>query len=358
MTPVADQVGLDVVVAHADLGGLVALADHMEPPVAGGIAAKIAHRRLPVVAPDQVGDPQVHGEQCGQDEQGAFVQFGLFVGHLLGGLDHVTPLQLGERAAGDVQGVALLVDRLLFDCPKRIDLGEAFIGGVLEEAATHGEHLSHRSLGHLVGALTDLLRGRISQRPVAFGHGHAERTPGLVHHIAVGLEFLAATDPHKARFDHRADPVLRRPQTELHEGFGIAAAQLEQRLAGDQQGPQQQTLDMGAVGIEGGLVAGVGLQKPADRHVALDGLEFCRETGEVVAYGRQFFAELQEVQPQEATVGLEQRKRGCRHAELSDVECTKRERQCSVMAVLPGGRMQYMQYPGLAVIGYCVDVLA
>ncbi|MOA23338.1 hypothetical protein D3C78_1439520 [compost metagenome] len=171
----------------------------------------------------------------------------IFVGHLLGGFDHIVPLQLGERAAGDVQGVALFVDRLLFDRPKRIDLGEAFIGGVLEETAAHGENLRHRALGHLVGAFTDILRGRLGQRAVALGHGHAERTPGLVDHIAVGLELLAAADPHEARLDHRPDPVSGRPQAEFHEGLGIAAAQLQQRLAGNEQRPQQQPLDVGAV---------------------------------------------------------------------------------------------------------------
>ncbi|MOA06001.1 hypothetical protein D3C78_1256180 [compost metagenome] len=197
MAPVTGQIGLDVVIAHADLGSLVALADHVKPPVSGRVAAKVAHRRLPVVTADQVGNPQVHGEQRGQDEQRALVDL-ILVSHFLGGLDHVAPLQLGERATGDVQGVALLVDRLLFDCTKRVDLGEAFIGGMLEKTAADGEHLRNRSLGHLVEALADIPRGLIGQRPVALGHGHAERTPDLVDHIAVGLELLAAADAHEA----------------------------------------------------------------------------------------------------------------------------------------------------------------
>lgn len=73
MAAVTGQVAVHVVVAHADAGSLVALAEHLEPPVAGGIAAEVAHARRPVVAADQVGDAQVHGEQRGHDEQRALV---------------------------------------------------------------------------------------------------------------------------------------------------------------------------------------------------------------------------------------------------------------------------------------------
>ncbi|MNR45937.1 hypothetical protein D3C85_1648430 [compost metagenome] len=95
MLAVTHQVGLDVFVPDADLRGLVALAHHMEPPVAGAIAADVAHCGCPVVPPDQVGNPQVHGEQGGDDEQRALMHR-VFRRHDFRRLDDVAPLQLGQ----------------------------------------------------------------------------------------------------------------------------------------------------------------------------------------------------------------------------------------------------------------------
>ncbi|MDT4884023.1 hypothetical protein FQZ97_1201290 [compost metagenome] len=122
MAAVAGEVGLDIVVANADLGSLVAFADHVEPPVARGIPAEVAHGRFPVIAADQIGDTQIHREQCGEDEQGPLMDF-IFIGHPFGRFDGIAPLQLRERATGDIQRIALLIYGLLFDRAERIDFG-------------------------------------------------------------------------------------------------------------------------------------------------------------------------------------------------------------------------------------------
>ncbi|GBH17955.1 ATPase component [Pseudomonas syringae pv. actinidiae] len=78
---------------------------------------------------------------------------GVFFGHFLRGFDYIIPLEVGEGAAGHLLGMALLVDRLLFDRAKWVGFGEAFVHGVLIEAATDGKDLGHGPLGHLVTIL-------------------------------------------------------------------------------------------------------------------------------------------------------------------------------------------------------------
>ncbi|MNP26170.1 hypothetical protein D3C76_1190120 [compost metagenome] len=181
----------------------------------------------------------------------------VFRGHHFRRLDDVAPLQLGQRARRDVQRVALLVDGFLLDRAERIDLGETFVDGVLEEAAAHGEHLGHRALGHLVRTFGNLAQSFRGDLAFALGDGTAERPPVLVDHVGIGFQLLAAADAGEPRFDHRTDPVGRWIQAELHEGLGVAAAEFQQRLAGDQQSPEQQALDVGPVRIERGFVASV-----------------------------------------------------------------------------------------------------
>ncbi|MDT4847563.1 hypothetical protein FQZ97_816240 [compost metagenome] len=151
MLAVAHQISVNVIIPHTDLRRLVALAHHMKPPVPHAIAADVAHGRRPVVPPDQVGYPQVHREQCGDNEQRALVER-ILRGHQLGCFDHVAPLQMGQRARSDIHRIALLVDRFLLHGAERIDLGQPLIDGVLEKAAAHSKYLAHRALGHAVNA--------------------------------------------------------------------------------------------------------------------------------------------------------------------------------------------------------------
>lgn len=209
---------------------------------------------------------------------------------------------------------------------------------MLEEAAAHGEHLRHRALRHAIGP-----RGQGSQRllgdlALALGDTQAEGAPVLVQKIGIGVLLLAAAYPQEARLDHRTDPVGRGIEAELHERFGIAAAQLQQRFVRHQQRPEQQSLDVGPVGIERGLVARIGLQESPSRTVAFDSLTFRGEAQEELANHRQLAAQVQEIEFMEAIEGLEQGLRGVRHGGsfLGNYGCAA----------------QYMQYPGLAVIGY------
>lgn len=233
MLAIAYQVVLDVVIADADLGGLVAFAHHMKPPVAHAIAADVAHSGRPVVTPDQIGDAQVHGEQGRDDEQRAFVcRVGR--GHLLGSLDHEAPLQLGQRARGNIESIALLVDGFLFYRPEGVHLGEPLIDGVLEEAATDCEYLSHRSLGHAVGTGGKGSDGLFGNLAFALGHGVTERSPLQIDDVGVRVELLATTHAQEAGLYDRTDPVGGRVEAELHEGLGVPATQFNKGLASHQ----------------------------------------------------------------------------------------------------------------------------
>lgn len=66
---------------------------------------------------------------------------------------------------------------------------------------------------------------------------------------------------------------------------------------------------MGAVGVEDGFVAGVGLQKATCRHVAFGRVQRLGEGRQVGEHRRLFFGQLLEVQLQEATVTFEERLR-------------------------------------------------
>ena len=89
----------------------------------------------------------------------------------------VAPLQLCQRARGDVLGIALLVDGFLFHGAERIYLGKPLIDGVLEEAPADGKDLGHRALGHPVGAGGKGGHRFGSDLTLALGDGGSERTP-------------------------------------------------------------------------------------------------------------------------------------------------------------------------------------
>ena len=150
---------------------------------------------------------------------------------------------------------------------------------------------------------------------LALGDAQAEGPPLRVEGPGVAIQRLPAADPQEARLDHRADPLGGRVEAELHERLGIPATQLHQGFVRHQQGPEQQPLDVGPIGIERRLVARVGLQKTPGRAVAFDGLTFLGKAQQELPHQRQLAAQLQEVELVKAGECFEQRLRGLRHSE-------------------------------------------
>lgn len=115
------------------------------------------------------------------------------------------------------------------------------------------------------------------------GHLCLSVTPVGVEHVGVRRGFFACAQAGEAGFNHWTDPGGVRRQAKFHEALGLGAAHGEEGRSGFEQGPEQQSLDVGAVGIKRGFIARVGFEKAAHGAVAFDGLSLGGELLEIIA---------------------------------------------------------------------------
>src|SRR5690554_1761135 len=81
---------------------------------------------------------------------------------------------------------------------------------------------------------------------------------------------------------------------------------MQDRLLAHQQRPQQQTLDMGTVAVERGLIGGIGFQEQLDHRITIHGLGGIGESLEGSKNSGQFAVQIMPGKKLEVLVGIEQ----------------------------------------------------